>query len=175
MTRDDLLRASRRELAAALAAGHPIEPDALADRELRGTSLGLPRWVERLTWKTFKKVFHRDRRGVLRGWNVRMEQDEPFRPILRDGRPFTFGPFLVREPPPDAPAPFRRGLLLDYGAATKPWDPLGRLRDPLVALRPGDPTLLLGCSYLALGKWIPTPAFFCLEMQEPSARSPGSS
>ena len=43
--------------------------------ENRGISLGLPAWVERLSWKKFAKAFHRDPRTQrLRGWNVRIEQ-----------------------------------------------------------------------------------------------------
>ena len=43
---------------------------------------------------------------------------------------------------------------------------LRRLRDPLVALRPGDPTRLLGCSWVALGRGhATTPSFFLLERE----------
>ncbi|RLB64229.1 MAG: hypothetical protein DRI90_05055, partial [Deltaproteobacteria bacterium] len=59
-----------------LTSGHSIDPRQLDDVEYRGISLGLPAIVEKLTWKKFKKVFHRDpATGVLRGWNVRMEQN----------------------------------------------------------------------------------------------------
>ncbi len=152
----DLLTLSRAELHRLLAQGHPIEPEALDDREYRGISLGLPAWVDALTWKKFKKVFHRDRTtGVLRGWNVRMVQngiDAPFVPLRRGGQPATFGHFRVVSQP--------ARLLLDYGRA--------RLRDPLVALEPGRADLLLGWSYIDLGlAQLPTPSFFSLERDIP--------
>ena len=57
-------------------AGHPVDPAQLEGWVYRGTSLGLPSLVERLTWKTFQKAFWRDpATGRLLGWNVRLEQD----------------------------------------------------------------------------------------------------
>lgn len=165
MTRADLLAASRRELRALLDGGHPIDPARLDDTLYRGISLGLPAWVERLTWKQFAKAFHRDpHTGRLRGWNVRLEQaglDRPLRPRLRAGRPWTFGHFAV------VGAPGR--LLLDYGAGgNRRLDPLTALRDPLVALHAGSVELLLGWSYLAIGPArVPTPSYFLLERDGP--------
>ncbi len=158
---------SRRQLAATLREGHAIASAALDDTEYRGTSLGLPRWAERLTWKTFQKTFHRDpATGALRGWNVRVEQgglDAPSRALVRRGAPFTFGPYVVGELPGDAPRGVRRGLLIDYSPAP---GLMSRLRDPIVALNEGEVDLLLGWSYLDL--WIarvPTPSFFLLERE----------
>ena len=175
MNRDDLHRMSRRDLAAALAAGHPVDPAALADREYRGVALGLPRFVERLTWKTFKKVFCRDpTTGALRGWNVRIVQagiDGPYEPQRRrDGEPRTFGHYAVT--PLDGyrlPRPCGRGLMLDYGRGRNAaLDPLGLMRDPLVAVHPGSAELLLGWSYLDLGfARFGTPSFFTLERDIP--------
>lgn len=167
MTRAELLAASRDELRARLAGGHPIDPSRLDDTVYRGISLGLPAWIERLTWKQFAKAFHRDpRTGRLRGWNVRVEQDgldRPWRPRLRGGRPWTFGHFAVTQE--------RDRLLLDYGAGgNRRADPLNLLRDPLVALRAGSVELLLGWSYLALGPArVPTPSYFLLERDGPLA------
>ena len=57
------------------------------------------------------------------------------------------------------------GLVLDYGAGGNPWfDPTRLVRDPLVALAPGDPSRLLGCTLLAVGPLrVPTPSWFLLE------------
>jgi hypothetical protein len=153
VTRAQLLRMTRRELDALLRRSHPIDPHALDDTcgepgtEYRGISLGLPRWVERLTWKKFKKVFRRDAQtGAVRGWNVRIQQnalDEPWIPMMRKGAPWSFGHFTVRD---DA--------VLDYGL----------MRDPLVSLEAGKVDLLLGVSDLALGPLsLRTPTYFCLE------------
>lgn len=165
-----LLSADRRQLGEALRGGHAVEPSALDDSCYRGISLGLPSWVERLSWKTFMKTFHRDpETGLLRGWNLRLEQDgldAPCRPKLRrDGAPWSFGHFEVVDPTEHGvPEALRAGLLIHYGrGGNGALDPIGLLRDPIVALRPGDASLLLGWSYLDLGFACPTPSYFSLE------------
>ena len=166
----ELLGASRPELARVMREGHPIAPEDLDDACYRGISLGLPRWVEAITWKTFMKAFSRDEdSGRLQGWNVKLEQDgleAPPRPKRRrDGQPKAFGYFEVITPPEGSVARgLDRGLLIHYGrGANAALDPIRHLRDPVVALRPGDPSLLLGWSYLDLGFSCPTPSYFTLE------------
>lgn len=160
----DFLALSRKELRRALAEGHPIDPLTLDDTEYKGTSLGLPAWVERLTWKKFKKVFHRDRStGLLRGWNVRLEQnalEDECIPLVKRGEPFTFGHYVVVDPSTRrVPVGADRGLLIDYGFL---------LRDPLVCVNEGDPKLLLGWTYLDFGWFrLGTPSFFTLEYDGP--------
>lgn len=175
----ELLCASRSQLRALLAAGHPIDPSSLDDTRYRGVSLGLPSAVERLTWKTFRKVFHRDPKdGSLRGWNVRLEQrglDGPSVPLQRRGAPISFGHYRVdradeaRARGCPLPPGCDRGLLLDYGAGGNPrLDPTSLVRDPLVALRRDDPSLLLGWTFLKLGRRaVPTPSFFALAHEGP--------
>lgn len=156
--------------------GHPIDAESLDNTEFRGVSLGLPAWIERLSWKTFQKAFHRDpETGRLRGWNVRVEQRgiaAPSVPRLRRGVPMTFGHFLVV--PHDPARPYRgtdRGLMIHYGhGGNAPWDTLRFLRDPIVALNAGSSDLLLGWSYLEIGLLrIPTPSYFVLERERPVA------
>lgn len=170
----DFLQLSRAELRRALERGHAIDPAALDDTEYRGTSLGLPAWVERLSWKKFKKVFHRDpATGLLRGWNVRLEQnalDGPCIPLVKKGEPFTFGHYLVVDPSTrHVPAGADRGLLIDYGKGGNPsFDFTNLLRDPIVCVNEGDPKLLLGWSYLDFGWFrLGTPSFFTLEYDGP--------
>ncbi|HEY6032674.1 MAG TPA: hypothetical protein VIV58_00405 [Kofleriaceae bacterium] len=164
MTRDQLLRASRGELRALLERGHPIDPAELADTVYRGISLGLPAWVERLSWKKFAKAFHRDpNTGALRGWNIRIEQDgldRPWRARLRGGRTWTFGHFaVVRE---------NDRVILDYGAGRA--FAMRAVRDPLVALELGSARVLLGRSDVALGPArLATPSYFVLEREGPLA------
>jgi hypothetical protein len=169
MRAGELIDADRRTLRELLATGHPVDPDALAGWRYRGVSLGMPGFVDQLAWKTFVKVFHRDPGApFVRGWNVRIRQTGfggPLEPLVKHGRPFTFGHFRVVEPrgyrmPPGSD----RGLLLDYGlGGNPPFDPTSRLRDPIVALVAGSADLLLGWSYLDLGLIVPTPSFFTLE------------
>jgi len=131
-------------LRALLARGHAIDPAVLDDTEYHGTSLGLPAMLERLTWKTFKKVFHRDpATGALRGWNVRIDQRAPgWRERTRAGGPATFGHFAVV--PLDAgrvPIPCPAGLLLDYGLGGMAWMEVGLDRSVL-AMAAGEPATL---------------------------------
>ncbi|MCB9614660.1 MAG: hypothetical protein H6721_09575 [Sandaracinus sp.] len=167
------------ELVAQLENGHPIDPRTLDDTEYRGTSLGLPGWMERLSWKKFRKTFHRDpSTGKLRGWNVRLVQnglDAPDEPQRRRGEPHTFGHYEVVPTTGYAMPTWRgrtvwahRGLMIDYGLGKNPPGLMRRVRDPLVAVRPGDSTLLLGWSYVDLGvARMGTPSFFTLELAGP--------
>ncbi|MBL9022527.1 MAG: hypothetical protein JNL21_10005 [Myxococcales bacterium] len=165
MTPDAITSAPPTELRRLLASGHAVDPLDLAGFDYRGTSLGLPALVEKLTWKIFRKVFRRTTDGTVIGHNVRIDQGsgEPLRD--RTGAPVTFGPYAVK-PLPAGGTPFgcRAGVLLDYGAAHPRLHPLGLVRDPLVALVPGSADLLLGATYLALGPLaVRTPSFFLLE------------
>jgi hypothetical protein len=169
IAREALWAMSNEELARQLAAGFPLDEAALVG-SYRGVSLGLPALVERLTWTTFRKTFHRGVDGRVRGHNVRLEQrgrTGPAVALQRGGRELSFGPFVVRAPDHDGgPFACRAGVLLDYGAANPALSPLARLRDPLVAVNEGSNALLLGASYLAIGQHgVRTPSFFTLERE----------
>ena len=164
----ELLRASRAELLARLRAGGELRPEALEGHLFHGVSLGLPAWLERLTWKKFAKGFHRDGE-IVRGWNVRIAQtplDDPrWDPKEKRGVPVTFGHFEVL-PARGARVPHgvEQGVLLDYGRGKNGlFDPTRLVKDPVVArARAGD--VLLGWSYVALGPLrLGTPSFFTLE------------
>lgn len=170
---------SRAALRARIVGGHAVDPAEIEGWAYRGTSLGLPRFVERLTWKTFQKTFWRDpATGRLLGWNVRLEQDgldAPSRPKTRGGVPVTQWNYEVVAPD-GVPAPrgFDRGLIIDYGRGRNPWyDTIRVTKDPLVAVEPGRAEVLLGVSYLALGGLcIETPTYFVLEREHRVAHVP---
>jgi len=169
---EPLLTARRAELRRALAAGHAIDERALDDTEYEGISLALPRLVERLTWKTFTKTFHRDpKTGELRGWNVRMEQHGVFGPrvpLTKNGKPHTWGHYRVYSAKGvRLAAPYDMALLIDYGVPSNDFV-TRRMRDPLVAVTEGDPSVLLGVTYLDLG-WlrVMTPTYFALVRRGP--------
>lgn len=177
------------ELANQLRTGLPVRIDQIVGWQYRGTSLGLPSWIERLTWKQFIKVFHKDDHGRARGWNVRCHQ---FRAGFARGKPasdmgasapgkwtpkvvrsvpVTFGHFAIVEAtaryalPPGA-------LLLDYGAGGNGVSATVLLRDPLVALD-DRADRLLGCSLVELaGRLVPTPSYFLLERFHPVEHVP---
>lgn len=171
---EELLPLKPRQLMQRLREGHPIDPDAINGFAYQGVSLGMPAWIDALAWKTFQKAFRRDEAsGELRGWNVRLQQqglDAPCKALMRGGKPWRFGHFrVVATEGLSMPAGTGAGLLIDYGLENKSALDFARfLRDPIVALRPGDPTLLLGWSYLQLPRRIvPTPSFFLLRRPEP--------
>lgn len=169
---DDLLPLSPSALRARMEAGFAIDAAALAGWEYEGVSLGLPHWVERLAWKTFKKVFLAEG-DAIRGWNVGVVQaglDGPFEDRKKRGERVTYGHYGLRSAIPGEAlgGAYHHGLVIDYGAVGSGLDPGRRIRDPLVALRDGDPTLLLGASVLQLGSLgIRTPSFFLLRRGQP--------
>ena len=174
-----LRTASRRELRARILEGHPVDPKAIEGFAYRGTSLGLPEVIERLTWKTFQKTFYREKAtGRLLGWNVRLHQDgldAPSRPLVKDGNPVCVWHYEVIEPR-GVPMPkgFDRGLIIDYSRAENPLlDPTRLMKDPLVALTRGNYDELLGVSYAVVGGvCLETPAYFTLERERPIAYVP---
>ncbi len=158
-----LCELSRDELALRFHNAAPLLPEAIAGHQYCGVSLGLPRLIEKLSWKKFSKAFEMDHSGILSGYNIRTEDDAldlPWRAKTRGGKPWTFGPFQVVEEHGD--------LLLDYGKGSVGYSPLRRLRDPLRRIdEEGD--LLLGHSLIQLwGKRrIATPSWFVLQREGP--------
>ena len=59
MTPQEIARLSLDGLHRLLADGHAVDADALAGTQYRGVSLGVPKWVERLSWTKFRKSFRR--------------------------------------------------------------------------------------------------------------------
>lgn len=177
----ELWTKDNRALRAIMESGHALSGDDLAGWEYRGVALGLPAFVERWTWKTFVKAFWRDEGAEhVRGWNVRVVQDgqapTPLQgsgPLTlafkqKQGKPFSFGEYRVTPLPSRLPFAVAAGVLLDYGLETGLLDSMHLVRDPLVAINPGDPTQLLGWTYLQLGPLqLPTPSWFTLERMRP--------
>jgi hypothetical protein len=134
-----------------LAQGHGIDRTALADTVYKGISLGLPSFVEALSWVVFAKAFqYVPATDTLRGWNVRCAPAPLEAPVRyrtkRDGSIATFGPYTVREiRESDArPRPYRDGLMIDYSMDGRARGPMARLRDPIVAIERDAVDVLLG-------------------------------
>ena len=171
-SRQDLLNASRSELRNQITHGYSVDPESIEGWAYRGISLGLPKFVEKFTWKTFQKTFWRDPvTGALRGWNVRLEQkgiDAASTPILKNGKPLTVWHYSVIDPVGvPAPKDFNKGLIIDYSLGPNPkLDPISLNKDPLVAVEPGNNDLLLGVTYMVLGGvCIETPTYFLLQRE----------
>ena len=173
-TLQDLMCMNGRQLHDVLLAGHPLDPSALEETQYLGVDLSLPGWARKLLWHTFRKTFHRDpESGVLRGWNVRMEQmgiDGARVPMTRRGVPMTFGHYRVADAGSYAfPRGYRGAHFLDYGAGGNTFFDLGRLGfTPLVAVNEGSQELLLGWEVFRFGPWmLPLPLYWALRLDGP--------
>lgn len=160
---------SSRQLATQLAEGHPIDRASIQGWVYRGISLGLPRFVEALSWVNFAKTFTHQNTG----WNIRCEQHPLDKPSVykrnKQNKPVIFGRYALTELDlSKCPRPCGPGLLIDYsingtarGRGTSP-------RDPIVSVFAGEFDYLLGWSYLDLG-WtrLSTPSYFLLIRDRP--------
>jgi len=175
VTFSDLTTMDRRGLHGVMLDGHPLDPEVLAGRMYLGVDLSLPEIGRKLLWHTFRKTFHRDEdSGVLRGWNVRMEQlgiDGPRVPMtLRSGREVTFGHYVVsRAGGVRFPWGWDGSHYLDYGAGRNRRRDLARFgRTPLVAVNAGSQDLLLGWEVVAVGgRLVPLPLYWALRFEGP--------
>jgi len=155
----DLLSMSARDLHAIVERGAPLDLDALADTTYTGVDLSMPAWFHRLMWRSFRKTFHRDpQTGVLRGWNVKVEQtgwEQPPQPKRNaQGQPLTFGHYEVRSAEGlRFPRGWKGGHYLDYRVAGNRFAdfPARAGYCPLVSVNPGSSDLLLGWEVFNVG------------------------
>lgn len=177
-TLDDILRMGAADLRNIVFQGAALEPDVLADTTYTGIDLSMPAWFHRLMWKSFRKTFHRDPvTGVLRGWNVRVEQtgwDTPPAPLRsKGGHPKTFGHYEVREAKGERfPEGWQGGHYLDYRFAGNTFldFPARAGFCPLVAVNPGSMDLLLGWEIFRVGNTlIPLKDYWVLVREGPLA------
>ncbi len=95
-TLDELLKMSKPEIIQVFQNGHPIKTEELDNTQYLGIDVGMPSWFHKFFWKTFRKTFYRDpETGILRGWNVKMQQqgcDGPQTPKKdKNGKDLSFG------------------------------------------------------------------------------------
>lgn len=150
-----------------------VTPDVagLAGWEFRG--LNTPSYMRFLGIRKFVKGFWQDAAGATWGYNYPVEQnpvDAGWYGLPSVTNPKRFGFYTVA--PVDATARDNRylhALLLDYGQGQNPrLDASAGLRDYLVQIDAGDPDLLLGKAYYAVGPLrVPTASFFILERHQP--------
>jgi hypothetical protein len=174
LTLDDLLKMSQSERRQVIMNAHPFDADALDKTMYRGIDLSLPKIMNMILWKTFRKTFIRDEKsGDIRGWNVRMEQtgwDGAGVPQKKNGKQISFGHYRVR---PAKGIKWPGGWVgeqyLDYHVAGNYWyDPGAPGFCPLVAVNKGRNDLLLGWEIVKFGPiWIPLPDFWALRLEGP--------
>jgi len=174
LTLDDLLKMSHQERKQVMMAAHPFDADALDKTMYRGIDLSLPKIMNMILWKTFRKTFIRDdKTGEIRGWNVRMEQtgwEGPGAPKKKKGKQISFGHYRVRSAKGIKwPGGWAGEQYLDYGIAGNHWyDPGAPGFCPLVAVNQGRNDLLLGWEIVKFGPlWVPLRDFWALKLEGP--------
>lgn len=175
-TLDQVLQLDNSQLYDIVRQAHPLDLEALADTSYTGIDLSMPAIFHKLFWKLFRKTFHRDpKTGVLRGWNVKVQQtgwDKPPAPKLnKSGKPLTFGHYEVRSA---RGLKFPRGWqgsdYLDYRVAGNTFFdfPARTGYCPLVAVNKGSMDLLLGWEVFNIsGLQIPLNDFWLLKREGP--------
>lgn len=154
-----LAHASRRDLERALQRGTTPDLDDLVGWEHRGincTPAGAPPLARLAGVQKFVKGMFRADDGQVMGYNCPVVQnvlDGRWHLRPSDDAPRRFGFYRITAVDPTSrDNHYLHALLLDYGqGGNRPWDPTRGLRDYLVQVEPGDPTLLLGKAYYALG------------------------
>ena len=176
ITLQDLLTMNGEQLHAIVQRAEPLDLDALADTTYTGIDLSLPAWVTRLLWKSFRKTFHRDpRSGALRGWNVKVQQtgwaQPPEAKRDRQGRPLTFGHYVVRSAQGLAfPRGWKGAHFIDYRIAGNRFldFPARAGYCPLVSVNAGSSDLLLGWEiFNVAGIQIPLRDYWVLKREGP--------
>jgi hypothetical protein len=185
---NDLLGMSRKQVAEVFWKGHPIDTGKLDHTQYLGIDLGMPAWFHKYFWKTFRKTFYRDpSTGVLRGWNVRLEQTgwqgETIPMKNKKGDELAFGHYHVLSAEGRRfPKGWKGSHYLDYGVAGNSAMDMARLGYcPLVAVNEGSTELLLGWEVFKAGPaFIPLPDHWVLKydgplrvVQDPPAKRKG--
>ena len=174
---DDVLKMTNREVASVFKQGYPIDLKELENTRYLGIDLSLPPWINKILWKTFRKTFYRDpQTGVMRGWNVRLEQTgwkgETIPMLNKKGKEIAFGHYVVCDAPGKKfPGGWRGQNYLDYGiAGNSLFDPARYTCSPIVAVNEGSVELLLGWEVIRLGSMlIPLPDYWLLKRDGPLA------
>lgn len=175
LTLQDLLAMTGKERFELMTTGHPLDLDQLDGTQYLGVDLSLPRFMNAILWKTFRKTFVRDPgSGTVRGWNVRLEQHgvdaDPVPMTDKAGQQLTFGHYHVRSAEGlRFPRGWSGGHYLDYGVAGNTFLDPGRVGyTPLVAVNAGSMDLLLGWEVVRIGPvLVPIPDYWALCRPEP--------
>ena len=175
LTFEDMVTMDKKQVADVFNNGHPIPVNDLPNSQYLGVDLSLPSWVNKILWKTFRKTFYRDEdSGVIRGWNVKLEQTGYGFPTIAkkdsQGNELAFGHYHVCSAAGKSfPKSWRGADYLDYGVAGNPfYDVAGLGYCPLVAVNEGSADLLLGWEVFKIGSlFIPLNDYWLLKKEGP--------
>lgn len=138
--------------------GYPIKTEDLPNTQYLGIDLTGPGWFHKFFWKTFRKTFYKDpETGVLRGWNVKLEQTGwQNRTIAKKdskGNELAFGHYHVCSAKGKKfPHGWQGADYLDYGIAGNAFFDVAQLGYcPIVAVNEGSTELLLGWEVFKIG------------------------
>jgi hypothetical protein len=175
ITLDELIDMSPAQVKEVFNNGHPIPPGALDNKQYRGVDLSLPDFMHKLLWLEFRKTFYRDPdTGVLRGWNVKMEQVGWKNPGVpkrkKNGTVQSFGHYqLLPAKGLKFPGGWQGADYLNYKVpGNSAFDVYHFGYCPLVAVNEGDANLLLGWEVFKLGNiFLPLPDYWALQCEGP--------
>ncbi len=175
ITFEDMLAMNNQQVAEVFKNGFPINYKELHNTQYLGVDLSLPAWVNKILWKTFRKTFYRDEQtGIIRGWNVKLEQTGYSFPTLakkdKQGKEFSFGHYhLCSAKGKSFPRGWQGTDYLDYGVAGNPfYDVAGLGYCPIVAVNEGSNDLLLGWEVFKIGPFfIPLNDYWLLKKEGP--------
>lgn len=156
---EELLKMNKQHVAEVFNNGFPIYTSELNCVQYLGVDLGMPEWFHQLVWKTFRKTFYKEpNTGIIRGWNVRLEQTGYNFPtqakINSKGEEISFGHYhLLSATEKKFPNKWKGADYLDYGVAGNSFFDFSSLGYcPIVAVNEGSTDLLLGWEVFKVGK-----------------------
>jgi len=172
---EDILGMDKKAQAEILYRGTPLPLEAVTDSNYLGIDLSLPRWMNKLLWKKFRKTLYRDpEHGVIRGWNVRLVKNGLEGPSIpmknKQGEEKAFGHFVVREARGVRfPGGWQGGHYLDFIAAgNSRFDPAQFGFCPMMAVNEGSADLILGWEVFKFGAiFVPLPDYWLLQREGP--------
>ena len=169
----EMLNMNKQQVAEVFRNGHPVNTAELNSVQYLGVDLGMPEWFHRLAWKTFRKTFYKDpKTGVIRGWNVKLEQTGYDFPTTakknNKGEELSFGHYhLLPANGKKFPHGWQGTHYLDYGVAGNSSFDMARLGYcPIVAVNEGSTDLLLGWEVFKIGNlFIPLNDYWVLRKE----------
>lgn len=169
----DLLNMNKDQVADVFRNGHPLDLNQVENNQYFGIDLGMPGWFHKYFWLTFRKTFYRDpQSGILRGWNVKLEQQGINGPRVpkknKDGSEKTFAHYHVQSAKGlKFPKGWQGADFLNYLASPNKFGE-GTGYCPIVAINEGDMNLLLGWEVFKYGPFfVPLNDYWVLVKEGP--------